>query len=259
MQKPADPKTELIDPAVNGTTGILRAIARSAPSVRRVVITSSFAAILDEAKFTDPNAVFSESSWNPVTLADIHNNSGTAYRASKTLAERVAWDFVADPKNGARFDVVTVCPPLVLGPVVHHLASLDAINTSNERIVRCVQGKWRESGPSKSGPAHNWIDVRDCALAHVKAGLELPEAGGKRLWTTAGLFSNREIADVVRKNFPQYADRLPAESVKGGELPAADQRYAYDSSATDKLLGIKWIPFEQTIVDTVKSLQSFGV
>jgi nucleoside-diphosphate-sugar epimerase len=38
-----DPKTELIDPAVVGTTSILKAIARSAPAVKRVVVTSSFA------------------------------------------------------------------------------------------------------------------------------------------------------------------------------------------------------------------------
>ncbi len=123
-----------------GTTSILKAIARSAPAVRRVVITSSFAAILDEAKMADPATVFTEASWNPVTLADIHRSSATAYRASKTLAERAAWDFVADAASGARFDVVTVCPPLVIGPVAHHLASLASLNTSNARVVDCVSG-----------------------------------------------------------------------------------------------------------------------
>lgn len=77
---------------------------------------------------------------------------------------------------------------VVFGPVVHHLASLDSINTSNERIVSLVQGKWKEAVPDTGTFA--WVDVRDVALAHVLA-LEKPELGGKRLFTTAGYFSNR--------------------------------------------------------------------
>ncbi len=41
---------DLITTAVNGTTGILKAIKASAPSVKRVVVTSSFAAIVDPKK-----------------------------------------------------------------------------------------------------------------------------------------------------------------------------------------------------------------
>lgn len=104
-----DPQKDLIDPAVLGTTGILKAIAKSAPSVKRVVVTSSFAAILDAAKVDDPSTTFSEASWNPVTIKDIHDGPGIAYRASKTLAEKAAWDFV---KSGeAKFDLATVNPP----------------------------------------------------------------------------------------------------------------------------------------------------
>lgn len=109
---------ELLDPAINGTTGILKAIARSAPSVRHVVVTSSFAAILEEAKLSDPKTVFSEKAWNPVTAEDAAKNPATAYRASKTLAEKAAWDFVKDPANGAKFSLSTINPPMVYGPVV---------------------------------------------------------------------------------------------------------------------------------------------
>ncbi|KAM6538528.1 methylglyoxal reductase (NADPH-dependent) gre2 [Fusarium falciforme] len=140
-----DPKKDLIDPAVIGTTGILKALHASAPSVKRVVITSSFASILDEDKFTDPSTTFSEASWNPVTVNDISRSPATAYRASKTLAERAAWDFVATEKPS--FDLVTVCPPLVLGPVSKHLATLESINTSNERVVSLLRGGWKDSIP----------------------------------------------------------------------------------------------------------------
>ncbi|KAK6225879.1 NAD dependent epimerase/dehydratase [Colletotrichum tabaci] len=250
-----DAKKELVDPAVVGTTAILRALKRDAPGVKRVVVTSSFASIIDEAKLEDPATVFTEKHWNPVTLEDIGRSPATAYRASKKLAEKAAWDFVEQEKPG--FDLVTVTPPLVLGPVVHHFADLSSINTSNERVVDLVKGKWKDA-VAPTGAAYLWIDVRDLALAHVLA-LEKAEAGGRRLFTTAGWFSNAEIAAVVRKNFPELKDRLPAEGTKGGELPPKDKVYGYDDSETAKILGIKWRTLEESITDLVKDIKGFGI
>ncbi|KAK2042859.1 NAD dependent epimerase/dehydratase [Colletotrichum somersetense] len=250
-----DAQKELLDPAVVGTTAILRALKRDAPGVRRVVVTSSFASVLDEAKLEDPATVFTEKHWNPVTAEDVGRSPATAYRASKKLAERAAWDFVERERPG--FDLVTLTPPLVLGPVVHHFADLGSINTSNERVVDLVRGKWRDA-VAPTGAAYLWIDVRDLALAHVLA-LEKPDAGGRRLFTTAGWFSNAEIAAVVRKNFPELADRLPAEGVKGGELPPRDKLYGYDDSETAKILGIKWRTLEESITDLVKDIKAFGI
>lgn len=206
---------------------------------------------------SDPNTTFTEKSWNPVTLAQIHENPGIAYRASKTLAEKAAWDFVKTGGDGVKFDLVTVNPPMVFGPVVHHLASLDSINTSNERIVALVQGKWKsDDNTLPDTGVFAWVDVRDVAEAHVDA-FEKPELGGRRLFTTAGYFSNRAIFDVVRKNFPELKDKLPAEDAKGGELPDKDKLFKIDNSETTKALGVQWRPLETTIVDTVKSLQPF--
>ncbi|KAL2759628.1 hypothetical protein ACRALDRAFT_2023779 [Sodiomyces alcalophilus JCM 7366] len=250
-----DPLTEVVNPAVIGTTGILKALHRSAPGVKRVVITSSFAAILDETRLEDPAMVFSERTWNPVTIDDIHRSKPTAYRASKTLAERAAWDFVAS--NKPSFDLVTICPPLVLGPVVHHLASLDAINTSNERVVQMVRGDWKSAIP-ETGPPFLWIDVRDAARAHLRA-LDRPEAGGRRLFATAGRFCNAEIAKAARDNVPELKDRLPSAQVTGGEYPPADKFFGYDCSETNAILGIDWISLEKSVVDLITDIRSFGV
>lgn len=239
---------------MNGTTGILKAIAKSAPTVKRVVVTSSFAAILDSSKVSDPNTTFTEKSWNPVKISEIHENPGVAYRASKTLAEKAAWDFVKE--GGAKFDLVTVNPPIVFGPVVHHLASLDSINTSNERLVRLVQGKWKSENTLPDTGVFVWVDVRDVAEAHVDA-FEKPALGGHRLFTTAGYFSNKTLLEIVRKNFPELEDKLPAEDVKGGELPPKDKLFMIDNSETTKALGVQWRPLETAIVDTVKSLLPF--
>ena len=186
-------------------------------------------------------------------MADIDRSAPTSYRLSKKLAEKAAWDFVADEKPN--FDLVTVCPPAVFGPIVHHLASLEAINTSNERVVNLLTGKWKEK-IADLGPVSLWIDVRDLAAAHIKA-MELQEAGGHRLFTTAGRASNKEIVDIVRANFPDFADRLPGPDVKGGEV--ASPTFQFNNDETNKLLGIKYNSYEKCMTDLVQSLKEFGI
>ncbi|OAA70364.1 dihydroflavonol-4-reductase [Cordyceps fumosorosea ARSEF 2679] len=254
-----DPQAALLDPAVNGTLGILRAIRAHAPRVRRVVVTSSFAAILDARKARDHATVYTEASWNPNTADDVVASGGdkmTAYRVSKTLAERAAWDFVAKEKPG--FDLATVTPPLVFGPVAHHLKSADAINTSNARVVALLRGDWERDGIPDTGTMVLWVDVRDVAAAHVRA-LELPEAGGRRLFVVGGRFDNRQVADVVYRNFEDRRDAVPGPEVKGGEAPPEGELFRIDNSATDKLLGIKWTSLEKSITDLVGSLKGLKI
>lgn len=74
-----DPVKDFLDPAIKGTTGILKAIQAYAPTVKRVVVTSSFAAIVDPK--TNPKT-YSEKNWNPVTWEEAMDPS-KVYRASK--------------------------------------------------------------------------------------------------------------------------------------------------------------------------------
>lgn len=246
-----DTQKDLLDPAVIGTTGVLKAIKKNAPSVKRVVITSSFAAIVDGGKGDAVGHTYSEKDWNPVTLEQALQNPTNGYRASKTFAERAAWDFVE--KEKPNFTLAVVNPPLVLGPIVHYLNSLDALNTSNERIRNLIQGRFKEEIPHTG--TFLWVDVRDIALAHVKA-FESEEAQGKRFFVTAGYFSNRELAEIIRKNFPEY--ELPGKEVKGGDYPEGGL-YKFDNSRTTEVLGIKFKSLEESVVDTVKSLKAVGV
>ena len=77
-----DVQKDLLDPAINGTTGILKAIKKSAPTVKRVVITSSFAAIIDGAKGLRPGYVYTEADWNPTTPQLALENPSNGYRKS---------------------------------------------------------------------------------------------------------------------------------------------------------------------------------
>ncbi|KAK5047222.1 hypothetical protein LTR84_006744 [Exophiala bonariae] len=244
--KVTDVKKDLLDPAIIGTTTLLKAVKKNAPSVKRVAITSSFAAIIN------PNGhpkVYSESNWNPITQEEAVANPQNGYRASKTFAEKAAWDFVE--KEKPNFDVATINPPLVLGPVVHYLNSIDNINTSNERVANLIQGKWKDGLPSSG--IWIWVDVRDVALAHVKA-IEVPEAGGKRFLLTAGYYSNGEIASAIKSNFPDLADKLP-QDLKSDK---PDDVYGIDNSRSKDVLGIKYRNLEESVIDTTKSLLAIG-
>ncbi|KAJ5739275.1 hypothetical protein N7533_012059 [Penicillium manginii] len=225
-----DPVKDFLDPAIKGTTGILKAIKSYAPSVKRVVITSSFAAILPGEEATDHSKV---------------------YRASKTFAEKAAWDFVA--KEKPNFDIATINPPLVLGPVVHYLNSLEAINTSNQRVRNIIQGQMKEQiAPSGT---YLWVDVRDVALAHVRA-IEVEKAGGQRFFVTAGYFSNKDIVENIRQSHPKLESNLPP-SDSPSDLP--ENIYKIDNTRSQEVLGLKYRPLKETISDTVESLLTVGV
>ncbi|KUJ08563.1 NAD(P)-binding protein [Mollisia scopiformis] len=247
-----DTKKDLLDPAIIGTTGILKAIKNHVPTVKRVVITSSFASIIDGSKGTRPGYTYSEKDWNPVTLEEAVQNPANGYRASKTFAEKAAWEFVE--KEKPNFTVSTMCPPLVLGPIVHYLNSLDGLNTSNQRVRNLITGQCKKEIPDTG--TYIWVDVRNLALCHVKA-IEVAEAAQKRFFITAGYFSNKEICEIVRKNFPEYKNELPGEEVKGGDYPEGGL-YKFDNSRTTEVLGIKFRGLEESIVDLVKSLKSVG-
>jgi len=86
------PKNEedVIKPAVDGTIAVLKAC--SASNVKRLVITSSTAAILGMAAEDKPDletGFYDESCWsNPARKEGLGG-----YPKSKTLAERAAWDY----------------------------------------------------------------------------------------------------------------------------------------------------------------------
>ncbi|KIV78236.1 hypothetical protein PV11_09972 [Exophiala sideris] len=238
-----DPVKELLNPAINGTTGILRAIKAYAPTVKRVVITSSFAAI---ANSVSTPKVYDESSWNPVTWEEAVTEPVQAYRGSKTFAEKAAWKFIET--ENPHFDLATMNPPLVYGPVVHDLNSLDNLNTSNQRIRDFIQGKCTDDVLPPTG-TFLWTDVRDLALAHVRA-IEVPEAGGKLFLVTAGLYSMKRLVDAIRQTHPELSSKLPKNPVD--DTPA--NIYGYDNSRATQLLGINFRTLEMSVQDTVASL-----
>jgi nucleoside-diphosphate-sugar epimerase len=242
----------LLDPAVLGTTGILKSIVKFAPTVKRVIITSSFAAIVNRKKGFWPEHTYSEADWNPITNEEALSDPSFGYGGSKTFAEQAAWKFVEE--NKPNFSLTTVNPPMIYGPMRQHVKSLNDINTSSQRMRDILLGKFKSEIPATGLPL--WVDVRDVALVHVLA-MESEAVAGQRVFTVAGFFDNRQMIDIVRRHFPSYASKLPDESVKGGELPEGGL-YKIDNSRVKSLMKQDFITFEQSMVDLAKSLIELG-
>ncbi|KIW14268.1 hypothetical protein PV08_07050 [Exophiala spinifera] len=248
-----DVQRDLLDPAIIGTTGLLRSIVRKAPTVKQVVITSSFASIVNPFKGSWPEYTYTEEDWNPVTLQQALESIANGYRASKTFAERAAWEFLQQ-QDPPPFSLTTFCPPMVLGPVISHLGSLDNLNTSNQIIRDLILGKHKRTKIPENA-TFTWVDVRDLALCHVLA-LEKPGAADQRFLVAAGYFCNRELVDIIRKKHDQLRDQLPTENSPGGRYPEAGL-YKVDSSKVRKTLGVTWRNLADTVTDTVNSLQKY--
>lgn len=245
---------DFLEPAVTGTTSILKAVKKSAPSVKRIVITSSFAAINQGSSAKPP--FYDESCWNPITWDEAARDPKAAYRGSKTLSERAAWEFMDREKPN--FDLVTINPSLAFGPAAPHLlpGELGSLNTSNSRILDMIQGKMKE----KLEPTgfYTWVDVRDVATAHITA-LEAPDAAGKRFLLMAGHHSNKEIAQIIANLSPELREKLPSnlDSIEA-DIPGPSERYGFSNKRSIDVLGIKYTSLATSVKDTVESLQKLG-
>jgi nucleoside-diphosphate-sugar epimerase len=135
-----DPQTQLIDPAVKGTRNVLAEASRT-DSVKRVVLTSSCAAIYTDAIdcATAPNGTLTEDIWNTTASLDYQ-----PYSYSKLLAEKAAWE-VANAQS--QWDLVVVNPSLVIGPATNQAPTSESFN-----IVRQIGDGTMKAGAPRAEP-----------------------------------------------------------------------------------------------------------
>ena len=184
---------ELIIPAREGALRVLRA-ARAA-GVKRVVLTSSFAAI--GYGHAPQAAPFDETTWT-----DLAGEGVPAYPKSKTLAERAAWDFITAEGNGLELAVVN--PVAVFGPVLGPDTSASIVG-----IQRMMNGAM----PGLPKIRFGVVDVRDVADLHLRAMTD-PLAKGERFLAVSGDFmSIREMALALKARMGAAAERVPTREL----------------------------------------------
>ncbi|KHJ84037.1 hypothetical protein OESDEN_16254 [Oesophagostomum dentatum] len=173
-----------IKTAVEGTLCVLRA-ASMEPSVKKVVLTSSCAAINDG--HPNDSRVFDETCWTDLESPNVDN-----YAKSKTLAERAAWDFWSTLDHNNRFALTVLNPTFVIGPMLS-----DCENGSATIIGRMMDFRTYPASPKACLGA---VDVRDVAKAHVEALLR-PESDGERILISARSIWFKDMMNWLRKEF----------------------------------------------------------
>jgi len=209
-----DPHAELVAPAETGTLNVLRSCAKGA--VRRVIVTSSFASIMNSGgnRPWAPDFKYSEQHWNvssaPVNGVFPEPRNVHAYRWSKTAAEMAAWKFVAEEKPG--FTLTCICPPMVLGPNLQKLTSPSQLNQSSLIVLKMLRGDMKYANPGSVG----FVDVRDAASAHILAA-EAPAAAGQRYLCSGPPRTWLEVALLLREIFPQRPIPNACDPAQGGD------------------------------------------
>jgi len=243
---------ELIIPAVQGTLRVLRAAHKA--KVKRVVQVSSNAAI--SSGHNGEHKTFTEDDWSKL------ENIG-AYPKSKTLAERAAWDFINGQENINKLELVTINPPLILGPIPNK-----NFRTSVELIRTYMLGQVPGVGRIKMGI----VDVRDVAAAIILA-MKTPEAAGNRFICSGGVLWLKEIADILHKEygkrgykiptlqFPSFVVRLVALFDKRIALVTNSLDWDYELSSEKAKRILNWQPrtYEEAILSMAESLIEQGL
>ncbi|WVZ00585.1 hypothetical protein V8G54_026654 [Vigna mungo] len=227
-----DPQAELLDPAVKGTLNVLKSCSKSA-TLKRVVVTSSVAAVANNDRPKAPDVVVDETWFSDPEFC---RKNGGWYDLSKTLAEETAWKFAKENN----IDLVTINPALVSGPLLQ-----PELNTSAAAVLNFVNGS-----PTFKNITLGWIDVRDVANAHILA-YENASANGRYILVERVIHHSQAV-QILRDIYPTLP--LPDKCVEDKPYPPVFQV----SKERAKSLGLEFTPLEVSLKDTVESLREKG-
>ncbi|KAL7234390.1 hypothetical protein ACSBR1_017901 [Camellia fascicularis] len=220
---------ELIDPALKGTVNVLRSCVK-VPSIKRVVLTSSMAAVMCNQRMLTPGLHMDETWFSDPLFC---KESKLWYQLSKTLAEEAAWKFAKE--NG--IDLTVINPGWVIGPLLQ-----PTLNATVEVVLNVINGA--KSFPNAS---YRWVDVRDVANAHIQA-FEIPSASG-RYCVVNRVAHFSEVVKILHELYPALDIPEKCEN----DAPFQMGNVVVNEKA--KGLGIEFTPLEVTLKDTVESLK----
>lgn len=250
---------DVVTPARDAVLRVLRA-ARAA-GVRRLVLTSSFAAI-GYGYPKNTTRAFTEQDWTNVDSLSVG-----PYVRSKTLTERAAWDYVEQhgaEREGGGMELAVVNPVGIFGPVLgpRPHGSVGIIKAMLEGDLPKTPRLWTSV-----------VDVRDVADLQVRA-MTSPKAAGERFLAAAGdAVSFRHIAQTLRDRLGEEARRVPSRDMSSAYVRALapfapplrqfrrnlDVIRHTDNSKARAVLDWEPRPAEDAIIATARSLLDLGL
>lgn len=199
-----------------------------------------------------------------VMSQDFFNDTSTVdhnpYHYSKVLAEKEAWK-IHDHQGSEqkRWDLVVICSAFVLGPTTTASSESGSLFLMDE-----VLSGWMFYGVPDL--AFLPVDVRDVALAHIKAA-ELKEANGRYIvgppQTTSFLDISKQFKKLKNGSIWVPSFQLPTALVRVvGPLFGLSQkwmsgnlgvRFTVDNTRSISELGVNYRPLEETLKDHLMS------
>lgn len=155
---------------------------------------------------------------------------------------------------------------VVIGPPVVLPAHPSALNETLLPVWKVFSGAATVPPSIGSGSS---VDVRDVAKEHVWAYENPSISDGERYIACAGKGPPQAASDVLRHAYKGTAigGKIPAGSpgegylgydketgiVNGVKYPLG--QVTFDGTKAEKAMGFKYIPFEQSVIDTAKALE----
>ena len=242
LNQPKD-ESVLIKPAVEGTERVVSLAIKN--NVKKIVLTSSVVAV----SVGHTKKEYSEEDWS---FAD---KPIAAYAKSKTLAEKKAWELIKNADTDTKLTVIN--PSGVIGP------SLTSEISSTQLIVAgLMNGKIPVNLPIHIG----YVDVRDVALAHIKA-LENPNSDGERIILSNTELWHKDVSKILKEGgykAPWLTVSVPVAKFLANVVPALKGAKRFlgkdmvkNSTKAEDILGISYIDIKKSILDDAKSLTEF--
>ena len=252
--KVSNNRDSLLAPAVDGTLRVLNAGVKA--NVEQIIKTSSIVAMFRKPNRSNPYS-FGENDWT-----DENWTKGvTDYFLSKTKAERLAWEFMES--KGLKNKLTTICPGGVFGDALDNKGG-----TSIEYVRQFLKGKF----PAAPKFAVLISDVMDVAKSHV-ACIDNKNVGGRRLIVGKEVKKLVELSQIMAEAMPEYAKKLPKKELPNfmvklisyidssakTMIPDLGIIMQTDTTYAEELLGFKFKPAKDCIIENAKSVVKLGL
>ncbi|EED77692.1 predicted protein, partial [Postia placenta Mad-698-R] len=229
-------------PAVDGALNVLRS-AQAEPSVQHVCMMGSIVSVIMTAKDATKEVITTDD-WNVISdeLAYKLDPSDPSrgfhiYTGSKIRAEKAAWEFMKTEKP--RFTLSTVLPAPAYGPVHNAVYGPPRPDVSLGRLYDYLAA---DAHANLTVPFVHVYDVADLCVRSITD----VDAHGQRLIAFGGRVSLAQIADILRKAYPERP--VPPNRADAPCLAFPDNEVIrWDTSVPTKVLGGKWRSLEDAV------------
>ena len=240
----ADADEYFIKPSVRGTLAVFEAAAATT-GVKRVVVTSSIAALLPPHYFANRSgteaAMTAESRFPVADKADMTSNFDK-YQAAKSTALQEVEKWIA--AQNPEFDAIHIHPGYIFGRDDLCESVEDFQTGTNSVPLNLALGRTKPGAEAM----FNYVHLNDVASSHVKA-LDSQVSGGQSFILSSDGQSGESFDDqsaIVEKHFP--------EAVKEGVFPN-DGRYKsnvakFDVRKSEETFG-KLRSYEECVVSVL--------